>query len=168
MEPRLAVLAGLVLLGFGSGVWAAACGANQQQGHAPLPTDTLRGMVEVAGADPFRMVVLRTAAGDLRLTGPAAEGLARASGAEVWVAGTRTDDGALAVEAYRVRAVGGMEAADGVLELDGEAAVLVTPAGRLRYGPAPAGLRALVGHRVWIAGPTGEEPRSWGVLEPPS
>jgi hypothetical protein len=134
-----------------------------------MAADTVRGIVEVAGADPLTSVVLRTPHGDVRLSGSQAEALRQASGAEVWVAGNRDEDGSLAIEAYRVRSVDGVEATDGVLELDGDAAVLVTPTGeRVRYAHAPAGLRPLVGQRVWIAGPPGGEPRSWGALEPAS
>lgn len=154
-------------LGLAAALGASACGTNQQHGEGPMAADTARGIVEVAGAEPVTSVVLRTPRGDLRLVGPRAESLRRASGAEVWVSGTRGDDGSLTIDAYRVRSVDGVEAADGVLELDGDAAVLVTPTGeRVRYATAPAGLRSLIGQRVWITGRAGGEPRSWGALEP--
>jgi hypothetical protein len=154
-------------LGAAAVVTVSACGPNHQTGDGPMAADTVRGIVEVAGAEPLTRVVLRTPDGDLPLTGEPSDALRRASGVEVWVAGRRAEDGSLAVEAYRIRAVDGVAATDGVLELDGDAAVLVTHDGeRVRYAPAPPALRALVGQRVWIAGRAGGEPQAWGTLDP--
>jgi hypothetical protein len=131
-----------------------------------MAADTARGIVEVVGAEPMSWVSLRTDAGPVQIEGAAAESLRWASGAEVWVSGSRGEDGRFLVEAFRVRSVDGVEATDGVLEVDGDAAVLVTADGdRVRYAPAAAGLRALEGHHVWIAGRPGGEPRSWGLLD---
>lgn len=131
-----------------------------------MAADTARGTVEIVGAEPMSWVSLRTEDGPVHLDGPAAESLRRASGAEVWVSGSRGEDGRLQIEAFRVRSVDGVEATDGILEVDGDAVVLVTADGdRVRYAPAAAGLRALEGHRVWIAGQPGGEPRSWGLLD---
>jgi hypothetical protein len=156
-----------VTLAMAAAVLAGACGTNHQPGEGPMAADTVRGVVEVAGAEPLTRLVLRTPDGDLPLSGPPAEALRRASGVEVWLAGSRSEDGSLVVATYRVLSVDGVQATDGVLELEGNAAILVTPEGkRVRFAPAPAGLRSLAGQRVWIAGPPGGEPHSWGMLEP--
>jgi hypothetical protein len=146
---------------------AAACGTNNHHPEAgPVAADTARGTVEVVGAEPMTWVSLRTEEGQLPLSGPAAESLRRASGAEVWVSGSRGEDGRLQIEAFRVRSVDGVQATDGILEVDGDAVVLVTADGdRVRYAPAAAALRALEGRRVWIAGRPGAEPQSWGRLD---
>lgn len=131
-----------------------------------MAADTARGVLEVVGAEPLTRVALRTAEGQLPLSGPAADTLRMASGIEVWVSGAHHEDGSLRVDSYQVRSVAGVPATDGVLELDGDAAVLVTATGeRVRFTPAPAGLRGLEGRRVWIAAPPGSEPQSWGVLD---
>lgn len=148
-------------------VLATACAPNHDDEAGPMAADTARGIVEVTGAQPVTGLSLRTPDGIVALSGPAADALRQASGVEVWVAGSRAEDGRLHVEAYRVRAVGGIEASDGILELDGDAAVLVTPAGeRVRYAPAPYRLRAMEGRHVWISGTPGGEPQAWGLLEP--
>jgi hypothetical protein len=158
---RSVALPGLVVL------LAGACAANQNEEAGPLAADTARGIVEVVGAEPMSWVSLRTGDGPLPLTGAAAESLRRATGVEAWVSGTRDEDGRLRIDAYRIRSVDGVEAMDGVLEVDGDGVVLVTADGeRLRFAPVPPGLRALEGRRVWVAGPPGAEPRSWGALEP--
>lgn len=156
--PRL--VAGLVML-------AGACGTNHNEEAAPMAADTARGIVLVVGAEPLSWVALQTPEGQLSLSGELAESLRHAAGVEVWISGARADDGVVRVDAYRIRAVDGVTAVDGVLEVDGDDAVLLTASGeRVRYAPAPAGLRALEGRRVWISGPAGGEPVSWGALDP--
>lgn len=132
----------------------------------PMTADTLRGTVRVVGADPVTMVVLTTDQGSVTLRGEATDALRRVNGLVVRVRGTLRDN-AMDVTAFRVREVDGMPAADGVLELEGETAVLVTPDGRrIRYTPVPVALRSRVGARVWIAGTEGGEPQAWGVIDP--
>lgn len=158
MRPLLA--AGLVVL-------TGACGTNHNEEAGPMAADTARGVVVVVGAEPLSWVALQTPEGQLSLSGDAAESLRQAAGVEVWVSGARAENGALHVDAYRIRAVDGVTAVDGVLEVEGQTAVLVTAGGEtVRYAPAPAGLRALEGRRVWISGPPGGEPLSWGALDP--
>jgi hypothetical protein len=156
-----------ILLAVAAAGPAPACGPNHPPGGGPLAGDTARGVVEVVGAEPLTRVVLRSRAGDLPLTGAPAGTLRRASGVDVWVAGTRTADGSLDVHRFRVRSVDGQEAADGVLELEGGMAVLVTATGdRTRYSSVPAGLRPMEGQRVWIVGSPGGHPMAWGLLDP--
>lgn len=156
------VVAGALVAG---ALVASACAPNHQADGGPMAADTVRGIVDVTGAEPLTGVVVRTAGGDLRLAGPIADDLRPAAGIEVWVAGSRAEDGSLLVESYRVRSVDGIAAVDGVLELEGADAVLVTATGeRVRFDGAPPGLRGLVGQRIWIAGPPGGHPQAWGVL----
>lgn len=143
-----------------------ACTPNQVEEGGPMAADTARGVVEVAGAEPITHVRLRTPDSLVPLAGDGADHLRRAAGLEVWVAGSRDEGGRLRVETFAVRALDGAEAVDGTLELDGEAAIIVTRAGeRVRFTPAPPGLRALEGRHVWVAAPPGSEPRAWGLLE---
>ncbi len=143
----------------------AGCAGGPGAGE-PMAADTLMGTVRVVGADPATMVVLATADGRVTLRGDATDGLRRVNGLVVWVRGTARDD-AMEVTGFRVREADGIPAADGILELDGDTAVLVTPDGaRLRYTPVPTALRGRVGARVWIAGRAGGEPQAWGVIDP--
>jgi hypothetical protein len=145
---------------------SGACAPNHGEEGSPMAADTARGIVEIVGAEPITSVRIATADGRLTLTGPDADGLRLAAGTEVWVAGTREAGDGFRIEAFAVRAIDGMAAVDGILELDGDAAVLVTRTGdRVRFAPAPAGLRPLEGRRVWIAGPAGGEPQAWGSLD---
>ncbi|MFP4624504.1 MAG: hypothetical protein ACLFRX_10030 [Gemmatimonadota bacterium] len=134
--------------------------------RAAAATDTLRGTVVIVGADPLTHVALRVDGGQVPLDGPASSELRRAGGLELLVEGTREHD-RFRVTEFRVRSAHGLPAADGILALEGEDAILTTPGGdRLRYRPAPAALREHAGARVWIAGEPGGEPQAWGILAP--
>lgn len=160
-RPRTGLVAGATLI-----VCAGACAPNQSGGGGPAAADTARGVVAVVGAEPTTRVALRTADALLLLVGGPVETLRLAAGIDVWVSGRREEDGSLRVETYRVRSADGVPATDGVLELEGDVAVIVTATGdRVRFAPAPAGLRQLAGRHVWIAAPPGSEPRSWGALD---
>ena len=166
--------AGLALL---TALAVGACGTNHADGdHAAdgpppgarsEPGDTARGVVAVTGADPLTRVVLRHGDGSTTtIAGAIADTLRRAAGLEVAVAGERTEHG-LEGDAFRVLRLERLPAADGRLEVEGDAAILVTADGRrLRFPAAPAALRELAGRRVWIAGEPGSEPQSWGRLDP--
>ncbi len=165
-RSRAALLPLLLVL---PAVLSACGGSAPAAAHVtPVPTDTLVGEILVTGADPTASVELRTADERVRLVGPVADTLRSLSRVEVAVTGERVQRG-LRVRSFRVVGVAGVSAMDGVLELDRGDAVLLVPTGeRVRYGPAPPGLRPLVGRRVWIAGPAGVAPSSWGVIEPTS
>lgn len=163
-SPAMVSLAAMLSAAWLLGV--VACGANHTDGAGPTAADTARGIVDVVGAEPATRVALRTPGEVIPLTGAAADTLRLAQGVEVWVSGSRGEDGALRIASFRVRSADGVEARDGVLELDGDAAVLVTRSGeRVRYAPVPPALRRLEGRHVWISGPPGAEPRSWGSLD---
>lgn len=170
--PRPALLAPigllitLALLGGLAACAAGEPGAGKPAGAAePAAVDTLRGTVRVVGADPVTQLILRTEDGPVDLQGPAADELRRVNRLVVRVRG-HLDGSTMTVADFRVRTAEGLPAADGTLEIDGNAAVLVTPDGeRLRYAPAPTSLRARAGSRVWIAGEVGGEPQAWGVID---
>ncbi len=68
--------------------------------------------------------------------------------------------------AFRVIAANGVLANDGTLVVDGSQAVLLTEDGRRLPVVRPsAGLRAAIGHRVWISGPLDGETVAYGVIE---
>ncbi len=167
VRPAGGPVIGLLLAG-ALGLVAPGCRAGGRPAElAPQARDTLSGMILVTGADPLPRVELRTDDARVRLTGPVADSLLSLSRAEAVVVGDRRDD-ELRVRWFRVEKVADMPVVDGVLELDGGAAVLATGDGhRVRFGEAPAGLRALVGRRVWIAGEPGTSPSSWGEVAPP-
>lgn len=159
-------------------VAVSACAAPQAGtplgSPAPVSTlpggsavDSLRGTVAVVGAEPLTRVVLQTAAGEqLRLEGDLTPLLQRVDGLEVLVEG-RLEKRGLQVTSFRVVGASGVPAADGYLELEAGAAVLVGTDGvKLRFTPVPRALRGHAGHRVWIAGAPGGEPVSWGVIDP--
>lgn len=165
---RVAAIAALTA----AGALASGCGANHADdpGDDPPPAamDTVRGVVEVVGADPLTRVVIRPATGpSIEIGGALADTLRRAAGLDVRVAGVR-DGGRMEARSFRVRGLEGLAAADGILEVAGPGVVvLVTGDGtRLRYPGASAGLMALAGLRVWIAGEPDAAPEQWGVLDP--
>lgn len=154
----------------------AACGGNRsgpdagdeaRQGMVGAEaTDSARGIVAVVGADPATMVVVRTADGPVTIRGPVADTLRAINGVEVQVSGTERGDGSLEASSFRVRSADGLPAVDGILEIQGDTAVLTGPEGeRARHAPVPASLRALEGRRVWIAGRSGGAPESWGSID---
>lgn len=141
-------------------------GVEAEEPAAATPADTLRGTVAVVGAEPLTELVLQVDGRPIRLEGSAVTTLRHADGLEVRVAGTRLDD-RFRVASFRVRGAHGLPAADGILALDGDDAVLATTRGELlRFRPAPRALREHEGARVWIAGAPGGEPQAWGILEP--
>lgn len=129
--------------------------------------DTLRGKPAVVGSAPFTQVALRPASGgSVTITGPLAKEIGRASGADVWVRGTRSDRGFEAAE-YRVRTVDGVPALDGVLVVDGERTHLRLADGTRRsLRSAPAALRAEAGARVWVTGGVDQPVAAFGILRP--
>lgn len=134
---------------------------------APARLDTVRGQPAVVGSAPFTQVALRPATGgSVTITGPLATEIGRASGADVWVRGTRTDRGLEATD-YRVRTVDGVPALDGVLVVDGETVYLRLADGSRRgLRAAPAALRAEAGSRVWVTGGVDQPVAAFGVLRP--
>jgi len=152
-----------------AGVLAGCARPSPGEGGEPAaaPGDTLRGLLEVAGAEPATQVVLRAPGGgaDTPLLGDTPL-LRRLSGLEVMVSGARATDG-FRVERVAVRSADGVPATDGVLARDGARDVLVTADGRrVPLGPLPEGLRGRVGARVWLVGPLDRTAQSYGIITP--
>jgi hypothetical protein len=132
-------------------------------------SDTLRGTVAIVGSEPATMVSLRPAGGGaaVLLSGDALTELRRAAGADVWVAGQRTDERTMQVARFEVRGMHGIPAVDGVLTQEGRSYVLLTHDGkRIPMPRLPAELRSRVGARVWIAGQPDRDPELFGVITP--
>jgi hypothetical protein len=164
VTARAAVLAGAAVTAVALG---GGCHPAVDGGAAGVPPDTARGVVAVVGADPLTAVQLQARDGLLSLEGPALDGLRLADGVEVWARGRRLEDGRMEVDAFRVRAVDGEAAADGVLDVADGVAALVGPDGdRVAFTSLPEGIRELAGRRVWIVGHPGGPVLAWGLLEP--
>lgn len=144
-----------------------AAGAAADPRPVIVAPDTVRGVVSEVGSQPMTSVVVQPAAGGaVTIRGSLAREIARAAGAEVWVAGTR-DARVLEAAAYAVRRVDGEAAVDGVLARDGDRLVLVTPAGRHPIARPLQAFRGMIGARVWLVGPLDGTITSYGVLREP-
>lgn len=99
------------------------------------------------------------------LVGAGAAPLASIVGAEVEVRGTFDAADGLVVSMFLVRGMKGMPAADGYLEEDHGSYLLVRVDGSIvEVLDPPLELRENLGKRVWIAGPEGHPPVSFGVI----
>ncbi len=111
--------------------------------------------------------VIRPAAGRaVTITGALAREIRRAAGADVWVAGKRSEAG-FDVVRYAVRSVDGERAIDGILAAEKDKLVLVNPAGRYPIARPLAAFRDLIGARVWLVGELDGVIQSYGVLREP-
>lgn len=140
--------------------------------------DTARGIVRRVGNEPGDILVLERPSQDmLALVGSGATLLREVEGLEVAVRGNLTTQRLTAaapnpirgfdVEEFSVRAMDGREAYDGTLVARGGSYYLKTTAGgEIRILSPPAALLEHPGARVWIVGPRGEPPRTFGVIRP--
>lgn len=124
--------------------------------------DSARGVLVWQGAEPTRMVVLRTADGLVSLSGMATMGLGRLAGSEVVVRGVRVSPRDLVMTDYFVRAADGVPAFDGVIQPDGT--LRLTDGGGAKRVPLPASMQGLVGARVWVAVKDGA-PVAYGLIQ---
>lgn len=154
----------------------AATGAPEET--AAAGADTLRGTIAVVGSLPAPMVTLRRSAGapSVLLRGDATESLAGLDGIEVEVRGILGAPSALPgptleVESFRVRAVEGRPAVDGIVEgTPGGGLRLRVPGGEaIPLEDPPGGIADRIGARVWAVGPPGGPVEAYGVIagEPP-
>lgn len=138
-------------------------------GNSESRSDSVRGIVTLAGTAPAVAVGLRPVTGGapIQLSGMATSSLARLGGATVTARGMRITARDFVVAEFFVRAVNGTPVLDGVLEsaaggwwlrpTDGSA--------RTRLTDLPAPLRGREGSRVWIAAETTPNvPRPAGVI----
>ena len=93
--------------------------------------------------------------------------MAGLDGAEVWVRGTWDASPGLIVASFRVLAVDGRAALDGILvQTDSADYALQLADGTVRtLVDPPAELTAEVGARVWVTGGTDDPPVRFGVIE---
>lgn len=148
---------------------ASAChrGSGGAAREAPpvVVADSVQGLVQVVGGEPFTTVVLAPDDRSPAVTLDGPPSLHHVAGLRVAVVGARVGT-RLTVSRFIVVAANGIPATDGTLAASGDALTLVTAEGK-RFplvDPSPA-LRAAVGHRVWISGPLDHEPIAYGVIE---
>lgn len=129
--------------------------------------DTLRGRVEVVGAEPATSVLLLgPGSGWVMLTGEE-DAMRSLAGLEVVVWGEAEAEAAghFRVGRFAVRAHMGVPAVDGVLGRGDDGWFLTTEGGERRPIPRlPEALRGAEEARVWIAGPL-NAPDAFGVIE---
>lgn len=162
-----------------AGVTATACAP------APQPADSTRvsgiagetevaGTVGIIGSAPanVRVVVQPGAGGPVGVTGPIAEEIARAAGAEVIIRGPVSSAAdplvpqAIEVVEYRILSVDGRPVIDGeIIALeDGNARLRTRDGNEIEIRGAPASFA--VGQRVWVQGPTTVTVQSHGTVRP--
>jgi hypothetical protein len=123
------------------------------------------GIVRIVGLDALPVVTLALDDGtpSLTLDGPAS--LRRVDGLRIEVTGGRVGPKFI-VRRFAVIAANGLAATDGMLAMDGDALLLVTPDGvRHRLVNPPALLRENAGHRAWVSGPIDREAVAFGIIE---
>ncbi len=138
-------------------------------GNAQSRSDSVRGIVTLAGTAPAVSVGLRPVAGGapVQLSGMATSSLARLGGATVTVRGMRITARDFVVAEFFVRTVNGVAVLDGVLESAAGGWSLRPTDGspRTRLAGLPDALRGREGSRVWIAvETTPNAPRAAGVI----
>jgi hypothetical protein len=166
---------------------APAAGTGQQASGDELPArstprppaapiagaDTAAGVVSLLGTAASPRVVVQTPAGPIGVEGNLAETLRRLEGMEVWVQGPLSiamgrviPPRQISVQRFEVRGIGGVPAIDGVLREESGALVVVSVGGeRTRLTTPPAGLRELVGRRVWVTRARDGAVASFGAIE---
>ncbi|HSJ65762.1 MAG TPA: hypothetical protein VK922_17900 [Gemmatimonadaceae bacterium] len=136
-----------------------ASGAGASPPSIPIVgADTALGTVSLLGTAADSRVVVRTATGPIAVAGPHAVAIGRLEGMDVWIQGPVSmaigrvvPPRQMTVERFEIRGVSGVPVLDGTLRQDGETLVLVNRRGTpTRLTTFPAGLRDLVGRRVWV------------------
>lgn len=146
---------------------------------ANAAADTLRGTIAIVGSEPATFVVLRPVGGgtEVALQGEDAIDLHRLAGVEVVVVGrgeetadrsgvpTRPGAARFVVERFAVRAVDGVPAVDGILVERDDGIFLKLPDDELRrITRPPAEFHAMIGARVWVAGPLDDGVAAYGII----
>lgn len=166
MIARAWLAAGAVVL---TGAAGSAC---HRRAHSSVVApaaqqDSLVGIVSVTGTSFQQHLVLRVDddAHPLAATSADSAALSRLGGTNIVVRGTQGPN-AFTVATFEVRSVSGEAVADGVLLREDDRFVLQTQSGRLAIGNPPAAFGALIGARIWVAGPLDTGPNSYGVIAP--
>jgi hypothetical protein len=170
-RARLVALCVLAIVG-------AACARRARDGvgdrSAIAATDTLRGVVRVAGPAPGRTMLVTSSGSAVELNSTDDMTLRAADGLEITVygrgaepSGTTPARSAFAVVRFSVRAVDGVAAVDGILvSRDGVIFIRLADGTSVPTPDAPAPLRAAVGARIYWAGPLAAAPIAYGILAP--
>jgi hypothetical protein len=141
---------------------------------APIAgADTAVGVVSLLGTAASPRIVVQTSTGPIGVEGDLAQTLRRLEGMEVWVQGPLSvamgrviPPRQITVQRFEVRSIGGVPTIDGILREDAGALVIVSAgAERTRLSTAPAGLRELVGRRVWVTRARDGAVASFGAIE---
>lgn len=134
---------------------------------AAARTDSLRGVVSVNGTGFEQHIVLRADDRAYAVVASTTDSaaLTRVGGAEIVVRGVAAGD-SFKVADFVVRSIEGAPVVDGVLAKNGDRLVLRGEEGELALGNPPAELTSMVGARVWLSGPLGTGPNSYGVIVP--
>ena len=147
---------------------AAARFSGGVNGKGVAKGDTIRGVVTLVGTGAAKQVVLRTIGGasTVTLSGMATNGLAQLAGTEIMVRGLKTSPRDIVVLSYVVRAVGGIPAWDGVLQLTGGQWMLrLTEGGFKKVANVPEVLRSRPGARIWMSIRSGSSrPEAFGAI----
>lgn len=164
-------------------VVVAIAGCAGQQGEEaivpPQPTDTIEGLVRVAGTAEANWVALETPDTSLRVVGPLEPDLRALEGARVRAFGAGHDDGTGGGEGFHVSDYD-------VLEIDGEVPVVGTllrvdsdfwiaepdsiGGNRLQLIGVPSAIGEATGGKIWVVGIRGSSEirvQSYGVIRGP-
>ncbi len=175
MTRRAQGVVGLLLAVMAS-VGCRAPGTGAAPGIA-VASDTLRGVVRLVGSEPMATLAVFPAAGDPVVPqGADAELLRSLTGIEVVVRGRVTFDcaadagprGARIFElaSFRVRAVGGVRAVDGILTRVDSGWRLVTLEGeQIAIAFLAPMMRLQEGARVYFVGPFDRAPSTYGIIK---
>ena len=146
---------------------AMGCHRASRASSATIEADSLTGIVSVTGTAFEQRLVLRSgeSATPLSAATPDSAALSRLGGVEVVVIGRRTSNHFL-VERFTAVSVAGAPVADGFVRNDGGRLVLETARGSIPLGNPPTALRSMIGARIWIGGPLGTGPNTYGVIVP--
>jgi hypothetical protein len=146
---------------------ATGCHHASRTASGAIEPDSLIGAVSVTGTAFEQQLVLRSGDRATPLSAGASDSaaLSRMGGVEVLVIGKRTPD-LFQVERFTAVKVAGSPVVDGFVRYDGGRLALETTHGRVPLGNPPVALRAMIGARVWIAGPLDTGPNSYGVIVP--
>lgn len=126
--------------------------------------ESVVGVVRTVGVSAGSRLSLAMDDGSaLSLTGP--NPLRRVSGLRVMVRGSRADK-VFSVTSFEVREAQGVPATDGILSGAGDQFAITTAEGRRVVVTAPAqGLKAMTGHRVWVARASNGQVVSYGLID---
>ena len=152
------------------GSWMAVaigCHHASRTSSATIEVDSLTGIVSVTGTAFEQRLVLRSgeSATSLSAATPDSTALSRLGGVEVVVVGRRSSNH-FRVERFTAVSVAGSPVVDGFVRNDGGRLMIETARGSIPLGNPPTALRGMIGARIWIGGPLGTGPNTYGLIIP--